>query len=259
MEKWSGKIAVVTGASAGIGAAIVRDFAKANINVVALARRVEKLEALKKELENAPGKVTPIGCDVSNKQSVESAFEIIEKTFGSIHILINNAGVLRDVEILDDEDDAKALEKIEEVIQTNFTGLVHCTRKAFHLMEKSGDYGIIINIGSIAGHVIPGMEFKFNVYPGTKHAVRATTEVLRMELLKKKNKKIRVAEISPGGVETEIIQASGITGFDTSLLKEQDFPMLQDADVAQSVMFLLMTPYSVNITELIIKPTGEKI
>lgn len=95
MDKWRGKNAVVTGASAGIGAAIVRDLAKAGINVVALARRVEKLEALKKELESADGKVIAVGCDVSNKESVESAFTEIEKVFGVIHILVNNAGVVR--------------------------------------------------------------------------------------------------------------------------------------------------------------------
>jgi NADP+-dependent farnesol dehydrogenase len=95
MEKWRGKTAIVTGASAGIGAAIVRDLANAGINVVALARRVEKLEALKKELEDAPGNVTALFCDVSIKQSIESTFASIAKQFDSIHILVNNAGIIR--------------------------------------------------------------------------------------------------------------------------------------------------------------------
>ena len=95
MEKWVGKTAVVTGASAGIGAAIVRDLANAGVNVVALARRIEKLETLKIELEGAPGKVTIVGCDVSDKTSVETAFTAIEASFQTIHILINNAGIIR--------------------------------------------------------------------------------------------------------------------------------------------------------------------
>lgn len=74
--------------------------------------------------------------------------------------------------ILEEGNDKETIEKIEEVIQTNFTGLVHCTRKAFHLMDKSGDYGMIINIGSVGGHNIPLIDFKYNVYPGTKFAVR---------------------------------------------------------------------------------------
>lgn len=95
MEKWIGKVAVVTGASAGIGSAIVRDFAKAGIDVIALARRVEKLESLKNELKSAPGKVTALKCDVSDKRSVEEAFKSIERSHGVIHILVNNAGVIR--------------------------------------------------------------------------------------------------------------------------------------------------------------------
>lgn len=95
MEKWIGKNAVVTGASAGIGAAIVRDLANAGINVAALARRLEKLDALKEELKNAPGKVISVACDVSNKESVELAFQSIEKSFGTIQILVNNAGIVR--------------------------------------------------------------------------------------------------------------------------------------------------------------------
>jgi NADP+-dependent farnesol dehydrogenase len=95
MEKWRGKNAVVTGASSGIGAAIVRDFANAGINVMALARRVDRLEALKKELKGAPGKVSVQKCDVSNKESVNSAFVVIEKECGTVHVLVNNAGILR--------------------------------------------------------------------------------------------------------------------------------------------------------------------
>jgi len=251
MEKWKGKNAVVTGASAGIGEEIVRDFAKEGINVVALARRVEKLESLKEELKNAPGKVIAVACDVSDKESVVSAFKSIEEIFGTIHILVNNAGVIRDVMVFDNDDDMEAIDKIEEVIQTNLTGLVHCSRKAFRLMEKSDDYGIIINIGSITGFYIPNAGVNYNVYPGTKHAVRATTEVMRQELVKKNNKKIRVAEISPGLVVSELREAAGLP-------KHKIPEFLRAADVSQAVTFLLMTPHSVNITEIIIKPTGEK-
>jgi NADP+-dependent farnesol dehydrogenase len=95
MEKWRGKNAVVTGASSGIGAAIVRDLANAGMNVTALARRVDRLEALKKELEGAPGRVRVQKCDVSNKESVNSAFADIEKECGTVHVLVNNAGILR--------------------------------------------------------------------------------------------------------------------------------------------------------------------
>lgn len=95
MDKWQSKTAVVTGASAGIGSAIVRALAEAGINAIALARRVDKLQSLQSDLKGAPGKVTALKCDVSDKLSVEEAFKSIEKSHGAIQILVNNAGVLR--------------------------------------------------------------------------------------------------------------------------------------------------------------------
>lgn len=89
---WKGKLAVVTGASAGIGAAIIEDLANAGINVVGLARRVEKIDDLIKSIGSTPGNVHAYQCDVSDLQSIKAAFEWIEEKFGSISILINNAG-----------------------------------------------------------------------------------------------------------------------------------------------------------------------
>lgn len=181
MEKWVGKLAVVTGASAGIGAAI------------GLARRVENIEAITSDLGETPGKVFAYKCDVSDLQSVKSAFAWIEGKFGSIQILVNNAGIGRNVSILNDDD---VDESLKQVIDTNFTGLVLTTRQAYQLMKKSDDYGYIVNINSIVGHVLPfpteGIS-KSNVYSGTKHAVTATTEILRQELICMKNDKIRVS------------------------------------------------------------------
>jgi NADP+-dependent farnesol dehydrogenase len=181
MEKWSGKIAVVTGASAGIGAAIVKDLAKIGIIVIGLARRPEKIEEIAKELGEVSGQIHAHKCDVSDRQSIKDAFKWIEDKFGVVHILINNAGVLRNIKILTDED---VTDKINEIISTNFSGLVHVTRDAFQLMKKSNDYGIIININSNAGHKIPfpmSTNMSHNVYHGTKFAVTATSEVSLIE------------------------------------------------------------------------------
>lgn len=260
MEKWTGKLAVVTGASSGIGAAIVRDLSKAGINVAALARRADRLDELKDELKEFPGKVYAMMCDVSDKAAVERIFKQIDEKYGAISIMINNAGTMRAVEILDDDDET--FEEIEEVVQTNLMGLINCSRKAYQSMKKADDYGIIIQISSIVGHSIPFIPIiNFNVYPGSKHAVRASTEVMRQELIKKKNTKIRVAEISPGAVMTEIGQAAISKGptpkVDIKSIKS-DYAALNDFDVSQTVMFLLSTPYNVNVTEIIIKPVGEK-
>lgn len=97
----------------------------------------------------------------------------------------------RNVQILDEGDEVG--NKLNEVINTNFTGLVHCTREGFRLIKKSDDYGFIININSILGHINPFMRFSMNMYPATKHAVRATSEVIRQELICMNNTKIRVS------------------------------------------------------------------
>ena len=191
MEKWEGKLAVVTGASAGIGAAIVKDLANSGINVVGLARRVEKIEELIKSIGVTSGKIYAYKCDVSDQDSVKAAFQWIEDKFGSMQILINNAGVARNTKILDEGDEVAR--KLNEVINTNVNGLVQCTREAFRLIKKADDYGFIININSVLGHYIPFMQLSMNIYPPTKYAVTAVTEVLRQELILLKNDKIRVS------------------------------------------------------------------
>jgi NADP+-dependent farnesol dehydrogenase len=196
MEKWSGKVAVVTGASAGIGAEIVKSLAASGIHVVGLARRPEKVAELAKSLGSTGGKIHALKCDVSQLESIKVAFKWIEEHFPAIHILVNNAGVLRNIKILTDDD---VSDKIDEVINTNFSGLVHVTRAAYQLMKRSNDHGMIININSNAGHKIPfpmNPSVSHNVYHGTKFAVTATSEVLRQELICQENDKIRVTVTS---------------------------------------------------------------
>ncbi len=253
MEKWKGKVAIVSGASAGIGKAIVKDFAKAGIHVIALARRNEKIEEFVQELGETPGKIYARKCDVSDMQSVKETFQWIEQKFGSINILINNAAILYNGSILDPGDDA--MEQLNAVMNTNFTGAVQCSREGIRLMEKSCDYGLVINVNSIAGNYVPfGMGT--NVYAASKHALRAFTEVLRHELVTKKNDKIRVSNLSPGVVETEMAVAAGMVS-DASLIYKH-LPHLSTENVSESVMFLLQTPTNVNITQLTIQPVGEK-
>lgn len=192
MNKWSGKIAVVTGASAGIGAAIAVELAKHNITVVGLARRKDRIEALAKENKNLPGKIHAVECDVTKAESITAAFDWVEKKLGGVDILVNNAGTYRKANALDLDvpDDSLTL-----TIETNFTGLLLCTRRAFKTMQNR-PLGYIININSIAGHMTANAlppAFGLNIYGATKHAVTNTTEVFRMELATADNRKIRVS------------------------------------------------------------------
>jgi len=253
MEKWRNKIAVITGASSGIGLAILRDLALNGIIVIGLARNVETIETFKRELGDVKENIFSRTCDVSNIDSLKESFEWIEKEFSFIHILINNAGILHNLSILDSSDEAT--EKINSVINTNFTGAVHCARKAIHLMKKSNDYGMVININSIAGHsVYSGLNVS-NVYSPTKFALTAFTEILRQELITNGNDMIRVSNLSPGVVKTEIMVRGNIY---PSKDTYNSVPHIYAEDISQGVLYLLSTSWNVNVTQLTIKPLGEK-
>ncbi|CAO1439593.1 unnamed protein product [Diamesa tonsa] len=254
MKKWEGKLAVVTGASSGIGATLFCDLAKAGVNVIGLARRVEKIEDLIKELGATPGKAYAYKCDVTDQESIKETFKWIEEQFGSIHIMINNAGVWIDTKILDSSDEAT--EKLNQNINTNFIGVVHCCREAYRLMQKSNDYCMIIIVTSIGAHSTTGFFGLNNVCGASKFASRVTSEALRQELVIMDNDKIRVSNVSPGFVETNMI--AHLTAYPELKKKFNIFPFLKCSDISQGIFFLLSTPYSVNVTELTIRSVGEK-
>lgn len=142
---------------------------------------------------NKGGELHSFKCDVSDERSVQEAFQWINITFTEPpSILINNAGISKFTQIFQ-HDKSEAL---MDVLNTNFLGFLFCTREAMKLIKKSDDDAIIINIGSILGHSIPfvlGRQPIWNVYPGTKHGIRATIEVMRQELIYLKNTNIRIS------------------------------------------------------------------
>lgn len=186
MERWAGKTAVVTGASSGIGAAIVIDLLRAGVNVVGLARRKERMDQLQNDahLQNTPklGKLFAVKCDLTQEAEIKQAFEWIEANLSGVDILINNAGIIKTMNLFD----ADNTESLRQTIDTNVIAVAICAREAFQSMRKHNIDGHIIHINSYAGHKIPffvGMYPSFNIYPSTKFAVTAMTEVMRQELL----------------------------------------------------------------------------
>lgn len=180
MLKWTGKVAVVTGASSGIGAAIAVELAKQNMVVVGMARRKEKVEALAATVKG-PGKIHAVQCDVTDSTSIANAFDWVERNLGGVDVLINNAGTIRNAQLTDL---SKSDELYSTQINTNFTGLVMCTRRALKSMNER-EFGYIININSVGGHFTPNDAFVnmgINIYGATKWAVTNLTEVLRMEM-----------------------------------------------------------------------------
>lgn len=183
MERWIGKVAIITGASSGIGSVVAVDLVKAGMTVVGLARRTERIDELQKLIPaDAKGKLYSWKCDISSDDDVKQTFEWIEKTFGGVHVLVNNAGVSVATAILDDGND----DKLKNVLRTNVWGLVSATKKFFSIVQKYNIVGAhVININSVLGHdVFPtslGRNPIYNVYPASKFAVTAITETLRQE------------------------------------------------------------------------------
>ncbi|XP_055533225.1 farnesol dehydrogenase-like [Wyeomyia smithii] len=244
MNRWQGKVAVITGASAGIGAAIARELAKAGMITVGLARRSEKLQDLKSQLTvDASERFHSVRCDVSKKDDIKRAFQEIRDRFGGVDVLINNAGVVKQTALFADDDG----ESLQDILDTNVLGLTLCSREALKSMKARATDGHIVHINSIAGHkVLPFPHM--NMYAASKHAVTAITETMRNEL-REMGSKVKVTSISPGVVKTEIV---------ASLEEHRDFPKLECEDIAEAVLYVLGTPPHVQVHELTIKPVGEQ-
>uniref|UniRef100_A0A6M2DI26 Putative dehydrogenase n=1 Tax=Xenopsylla cheopis TaxID=163159 RepID=A0A6M2DI26_XENCH len=255
MDRWRGKVAVVTGASAGIGEAIAKDLVEAGLIVVGLARRKERMEENAKvmNLKNG-GKFYPIKCDVSKEQDILDTFSWVKKNLGGVDVLVNNAGIVR-TNMLTSTGNSNDL---RSVLDVNVLGLCFCTREAFNSMKERDVAGHIFHINSVVGHSIPMISDvppTMNMYPGSKHCVTALTETLRQEMIYLKSK-TKITSISPGVVLTEIFDAAMNSERRDEFLKHN--PCLQPEDISQAVLYCLGTPEHVQIHELTIKPVGEK-
>lgn len=243
MDRWQGKIAVVTGASSGIGAATAKALAKAGMTVVGLARRVERVEALKEVLEGpAKDRLYAMKCDVSKEEDILQTFRWIEEKFGGVDVLVNNAGTFNKTKLTE----VGNSEKLRDTMDTNVMGLVFCTREAFQSMKKRSFDGHIVHINSIVGHsmALQGM----SLYGASKFAVTALTETMRQEF-RQEGTKIKVTSISPGAVDTAMISQA---------MRDSGIPLLEPEDIAGAVLYAVGTPPHVQVHELIVKPVGEE-
>jgi len=237
--------AVITGASAGIGAAIARRLAQSGFHLALLARRQEKLEALRKDL--GAKEIEIFSVDVTSRNEIHSTIAQIEQRFGKIDVLVNNAGLaLR----LDRAEHAK-LNEWEQCIDVNITGLAYCTHAALPGMVKRNS-GHILNLGSVAGsYPYPGA----SIYCGTKAFVHQFSLSLRADLL---GTQVRVSCIEPGllgGTEFSTVRFRG----DTEKARQtyQGTTPLQPEDIAEIVHFCIHLPPHVNINTIEVMPVGQ--
>jgi 3-oxoacyl-[acyl-carrier protein] reductase len=202
MTKLTGKVAVVTGASKGIGAGIAKALGAAGASVVVnYASDKSGADTTVAEIIKAGGKAIAIGASVAKPDDIEKLFAETRKTYGKVDILVNNAGVYAFSPI-----DEVTEEEIDRMFSTNVTGLMLATKAAVKLFPSEG--GSVINIGSVVSETTPPNS---SIYTGTKGAVDAITRVLAKEL---GPKKIRVNSINPGFTLTEGVETAGFSGGD---------------------------------------------
>ncbi|GLR55330.1 SDR family oxidoreductase [Rhizobium indigoferae] len=247
MTNINGKIALVTGASSGIGAATALKLAEAGAKVGIAARRTDKLEGLQKEIASGGGEALVIEMDVVDPASVEAGVKKLVGAYGSIDILVNNAGLMP----LSDVDQVK-VDEWHRMVDVNVKGLLNTTAAVLPQMINQHS-GHIFNMSSIAGRKV----FKgLSVYCATKHAVAAFSDGLRMEVGQKHN--IRVTCIQPGAVATELydhITEPGYIKQMDDLAKQMTF--LQGADIGDTIVFAAQAPAHVNVAELFVLPVEQ--
>lgn len=241
----NGKVALVTGASSGIGEATARALAADGAHVAIAARRNDRLAALRDELESAGAQVLTLELDVTDEGAARAAVQSTVDKFGALDIVVNNAGVmlLGPVENADTTDWTR-------MINTNVLGLMYLTHAALpHLLASQGT---VVQISSVAGRVARSGSA---VYNASKHAVNAFSEGLRQEVT---GRGVRVVLIEPGMVATElrehITHAESKAGANK---RAETMRQLQSEDIAEAVRYAVTAPAHVAINELLIRPTDQ--
>ncbi|XP_036612992.1 dehydrogenase/reductase SDR family member 11 [Trichosurus vulpecula] len=253
MERWRGRLALVTGASCGIGAAVARALVQRGLKVVGCARTVSNIEQLAAECQSAgyPGTLVPYKCDLSQEEDILSMFSAVRTQHEGVDICINNAGLARPEPLLSGHTSGW-----KDMLNVNVLAVSICTREAYQSMrERSVDDGHIININSMLGHrVLAQSDVHF--YSATKFAITALTEGVRQEL-REANTHIRATCISPGLVETGF----AFKLHDSNPVKAAEIyehiKCLKPEDVAEAVIFVLSTPPHVQIGDIQMMPTEQ--
>lgn len=247
MDSLKGKIALITGASSGIGEACARAFAAEGADLILTARSLPKLEALAEELSGTHGvRVLPLMLDVRHLPAVERTLGSLAADWADVEVLVNNAGLVRGMDKLYEGKP----EEWDEMLDTNVRGLLLVTRFVVPGMVARGR-GHVVNIGSVAGReAYPGG----GVYCATKFAVKAITRGLKMDLL---GTPIRVTTIDPGMVETNFSVVRFRGDAERAAKVYENLEPLRPEDIADAVVWASTRPPRVNITEMVLLPTAQ--
>ena len=242
------KVVVITGGSSGIGYSTAKALAKKGAKIVAGARRLDRLETLKKEITDDGGEIIICETDVTKKSDCDNLVKQATDKYGTVDVLINNAGLmpLSFVKSL-------KIDEWDRMIDVNIKGVFYCTAAVIPTMveKKSGH---IVNISSVAGRVVFPAG---SVYCATKHAVTAFSEGLRQELSVRKN--IRITSIEPGVVQTELTNTITEKALEAFVEKHKEMEGLKAEDISNAIIFAIDAPNHVNVNEILVRPTAQEV
>jgi NADP-dependent 3-hydroxy acid dehydrogenase YdfG len=234
------RVAVVTGASSGIGAATARELGRHGFRVICAARRQDRIEALADEIGGLA-----VSCDVTDPRAVAGLAEAVGPV---LHVLVNNAGGAFGADPVESADP----EQWKAMYDVNVLGILHVTQALLPALRAGGD-GLIVNVGSTAGRIAYETG---GGYTAAKHATKVVTETLRLEL---NGEPIRVSEIAPGMVHTEefsTVRFGGDQARADAVYAGVPDPLSAE-DVADAIGWIATRPAHVNIDELVIKPRAQ--
>jgi NADP-dependent 3-hydroxy acid dehydrogenase YdfG len=251
----SNKVAIVTGASSGIGYATSLALSKAGIRVAVGARRMDRLQEIEKQIvrngderRGGEGEIfIQRKLDVTSKLDCDSFVDTVARKWGRVDILIDNAGLMP----LSYFKNCK-VEEWEQMIDVNIKGVLYCTSAVIpYMLDKKS--GHIVNISSVAGRIVFAGG---SVYCATKHAITAFSEGLRKELSPEYN--IRVTCIEPGAVSTELLETITDESMSKFIEASKNMERLQSEDVANAILYAIQAPNHVNVNEVLLRPTAQE-
>jgi NADP-dependent 3-hydroxy acid dehydrogenase YdfG len=241
-----GKVVVITGASSGLGEAAARLLSAEGAAVVLGARRVERIQALAKELGSRGGKALAMATDVVHRDQVKALVDAAVKSYGRVDVMVNNAGLMPHSPF-----ERLKVDDWERMVDVNVKGVLWGIAAALPHMQRQKS-GHFINVSSVAGHKIrPGGV----VYAATKHAVRAISEGLRMEV---KPYNIRTTVISPGAVATELVDRITEPDIRDAVRAGTKELALPAETFARLVAFVIGQPEDVDVNEILFRPTKQE-
>ena len=251
-ERLDGTVALVTGASSGIGEATARQLARDGATVAVAARRVDRLEGLAKEIGDEGGTALVIEADVTDQEQAIAAVERTVSELGRLDTLVNNAGVMLLGPIV-----GAPVEEWQRMVELNVLGLLYCSHAALpHLLQAAEDSprGVadVVNVSSVAGRVARSGS---GVYNATKHGVGAFSESLRQEVTRRH---VRVSLVEPGAVSTELAGHNRPEILEQMGKRFAGVERMVAEDIADAIGYIVTRPRRVAINEVLIRPTEQE-